>query len=93
MPNDRPDRETHRRNELLEVLGFDLLAQVEEMLRHVREYQREVQRLRGMLGAGQTSTEDRPPSEAVQQHLKRLRATWTEFGSLLDEIEQISASS
>ena len=93
MPNDRPDRETYRRTELLEVLGFDLLAQVEEMLRHVGEYQREVQQLRGMLGAGQTSTEDRPPSEAVHQHLKRLRATWTEFGSLLNEIEQISASS
>ena len=92
MPNDQSDRETHRRNELLEVLGFDLLAQVEEMLRHAREYQREIQRLRGMLDAGQTPTKNHPPFEAVQQHLKRLRATWTEFGGVLNEIEQATAS-
>ena len=91
MPNNRHDSETHRRNELLEVLGFDLLAQVEEMLRHAREYQREVQGLRAMLGRGQTSTGNRPPFEAVQQHVKRLRATWTEFGGVLSEIEQATA--
>ena len=92
MANDRPDRESDRRKELLEVLGFDLLAQVEEMLRHVREYQREVQRLRGTLGNGQTSTADRAPFEAVREHVKRLRKTWTDFGGVLEEIEQVTAS-
>jgi hypothetical protein len=59
----RPSKQQH---DLLEVHGFDLLADIEAMLRHARQYQREVQRLRGILGKGQTDTSDQPPLEAVR---------------------------
>ena len=76
-------------HELLEVHGFDLLAHIEAMLRHVRQHQREVQRLRGLMGKGQTATAHLPPIEAVDEHLKRLRAASTAFAQTLDEILQI----
>lgn len=80
---------SERDRQLLEVHGFDLLTQVEAMLRHVREYQREVQRLRGAPDKGAT-TADRGPMSTVREHLKRMRQTWTEFGTTLDDIEQLA---
>jgi phage host-nuclease inhibitor protein Gam len=80
---------TRREHELMEVHGFDLLAQIEAMLRHVRQYQREVQRLRGLMGKGQTTTSDLPPVEAVDQHLKRLREACSAFTETLDDLLQI----
>lgn len=62
-----------QQHEKLEVHGFDLMAQLEAMLRHVREDQRELQRLRGILGKGQTDTSDRAPSDAVREQVARLR--------------------
>jgi hypothetical protein len=76
---------------LLEVHGFDLLAGVEEMLRHVRDYQREVQRLRGLLDRGQAITSDLPALRGVQEQLNRLKRTWSEVGATLREIEQLLA--
>jgi hypothetical protein len=80
---------TDSERELLEVHGFDLLAQVEAMLRHAREYQREVQRLRGILGRGQTSTADLLPLEAVREHVEQLRHESETFGAFLDDIVAI----
>jgi hypothetical protein len=89
MANDPPENEIHR-DALLEVHGFELLAQVEEMLRHVREYQRQVQRLRDAL-SGQTTTAPRTPTSAVREQLRRLRNTWTEVEGTLNDIERIIA--
>ena len=80
---------TEQEHELMEVQGFDLLAQIEAMLRHVRQYQREVQRLRGLLGKGQTETTHLPPHEAVDRHLNELRKACTAFAETLDDILQI----
>jgi hypothetical protein len=68
------------------------MAQIEAMLRHIRQYQREVQRLRGILGKGQTETSDRTPADAVREHMERLRQTWTEFGTTLDDVEQLAGA-
>lgn len=89
--NNRND-ETPSRYELLEVHGFDLLAQVEEMLRHVREYQRDVQRLRDRSGGGQTSPIDRTLLSAVRDRLQQLRGILTEFRGTLADIERIIAA-
>jgi hypothetical protein len=77
-----------RERQLMEVFGFDLLTQVEAMLRHVREYQREVQLLRDVLHKGPAT--DCGAMGTVREHLQRLRRTWTEFGSTLDDIEQVT---
>jgi hypothetical protein len=77
--------------ELLEIQGFDLLGQVEATLRSVRQYQREVQRLRGTLTKGQTSTSDLPPIDAVEMHLKELRYTCGLFADSLRDIESTVA--
>jgi hypothetical protein len=58
---------------VMEVQGFDLMEEVETLFGHVRQYQREVQRFRGLLGAGQTTTAHEPPLEAVRLHLRALR--------------------
>jgi hypothetical protein len=87
-----PDMTKQRRElsdqqkEVLEVLGFDVMAQVEAMLRHVRQYQREVQRLRGILGKGQTSTAHRTPIDAVRTHANELHKTATAARETIDEI-------
>ena len=66
-------KETHPQTregqqELLEVWGFDLLAHVEAMLRHARQYNQEVKQLHSHLGKGQTT--DQVPLDAVLQHVK-----------------------
>jgi len=78
--------------DLLEIHGFDLLAHVEAMLRHVREYQREVQRLRGVLSKGQTTTTDRPAKAAVREHLEELRRASVSFADTLVDIETMIGS-
>jgi hypothetical protein len=72
---------TKSQHDAMEVHGFDLLAQVEAMLRHVREYQREVQRLRGTLGKGQTTTSNRSPFDATREHATQLRRAWESFAT------------
>jgi len=73
------ERFTKSHHDAMEVHGFDLLAQVEAMLRHVREYQREVQRLRGTLLKGQTSTSNRRPVDAAREHVTQLRRVSEKF--------------
>ena len=68
--------------------GFDLLAEVEAMLRTAREYQREVQRVRGILGKGQTQTSQLPPVAALTQQVRRLRETIQSMTGVVNEIEQ-----
>ena len=82
----RPKQGTPAIAEILEVHGFDLMAQIEAMLRHVRQYQREVQRFRGLMGKGETNTKDQAPLEAVRTHIERLRNASTEFADTLDSI-------
>jgi soluble cytochrome b562 len=81
-----------KNKKLMEVHGFDLMSQVEAMLRHVRQYQREVQRLRGILGKAQTTTSERTPVDAVQEHEMRLRNACKSLSETLDDIEQIMAA-
>ena len=78
--------------ELLETQGFDLLAQVEAMLRSAREYQRDVQRLRGIVGKGQTSTSHLPALRAVRKHIGALRATCAQFTETLGGIDRTAAA-
>jgi hypothetical protein len=76
---------TLEEQQLLEAYGFDLLAQLEAMLRHVREYQRGLQRFRGMLprpNAKQT------PIERMGDHVRSLRDALTEFNTCLAQIEE-----
>jgi hypothetical protein len=78
---------TSQRAELLEVLGFDLMAQIEAMLRYTRAYQREVQRLRGKLGKGRaSSTDHRETHAAVREHIRRLRKASATFRETLSGI-------
>jgi hypothetical protein len=74
---------TREQQELLETYGFDLMAQIEGMLRHVREYQRALQQLRGTLprSSGQT------PSATMQKHISALREAMKEFDTSIGEIE------
>src|SRR5215203_5494159 len=74
--------------ELLEVQGFDLMAQVEALLRHAVQYQREVQRLRGLLGKGQTSTSEMNPRDAVEHHLEQIADAHVSFGTTLTNIKR-----
>ena len=60
--------------------GFDLLAHVEAMLRHARQYNQEVKQLRSHLGKGQTDTEQVSLDAVLQrgrQHCSvKLFARW-----------------
>ena len=82
---------TTAQQELLEVYGFDLMAQVEALLRHVREYQREVQRLRRASKVG--AAVDRRPVRAVHAQVGQLRRICAGLGQTLDlvgRIEEVS---
>ena len=83
--------ELQPQHQILEVCGFDLMAEIENMLRHVREYQREVQRLRGILGKGQTGTADREPQEAVRVHVKALYVATAALSDTLQQIAEVTA--
>jgi hypothetical protein len=73
------------------VQGFDLMAQIEAMLRHAREYQREVQRLRGILGRGQTGTGEMTPVAAVRHHVDEMHTAYASFGETLTDVRRIVA--
>ena len=67
----------------MEVHGFDLLAQVEAMLRHVRAYQQNVQELRGTpLGPAVR----RKSATAVLDNVKQLRKVCDTFCTTLDDV-------
>ena len=94
VANDQPDlagldSRAEDRRELLEVHGFDLLAQIEAMFRHAREFQREVQRLRGILGQGQTETPAMNPLAAVRPHVERMQQAYASFGETLEDAQRI----
>jgi hypothetical protein len=76
---------SREQQQMLEVYGFDLMAQVEAMLRHVREYQQALQRLRGTL----------PPSKAplavMRKHVRALRDQLTDFDACLTQMEETTA--
>jgi hypothetical protein len=74
---------SREQQELLETYGFDLLAQVEAMLRHVREYQRALQQFRGTLPL----TTPKTPVTTMQDQLQALRGAVKEFEVCLTEIE------
>jgi esterase/lipase len=80
-------QEREQQNEILEVKGFDLLSEVEAMLRNARQYQREVQRFRGILGKGQTQTSELPPIDAITEQVRRLRQTIQSMVDVVNDIE------
>ena len=86
------DSRAEDRGALLEVHGFDLLAQIEALFRHAREYQCEVQRLRGLLGKGQTATSHMPPVAAVRHHLQEMHRAYTSFGETLGDAQRVTDS-
>jgi hypothetical protein len=67
----------------MEVHGFDLLAQVEAMLRHVRAYQQNVQDLRStpLVPAAR-----RKSATAVLDNVKQLRKVCDTFCTALDDV-------
>jgi hypothetical protein len=74
---------SREQQELLEAYGFDLMAQIEAMLRHVREYQRALQQLRGTLPPSNPQT----PVTTMQDHIHALRRAAKEFEVCLTEME------
>jgi hypothetical protein len=71
---------------MLEVYAFDLMAQVEAMLRHIREYQQGLQRLRGTLPPSRTQG----PLAAMRKHLRELREQLTHFDASLTDMEGVT---
>jgi uncharacterized protein YukE len=72
--------------DLMDVHGLDLLAQVEAMQRHARQYQREVQKLRGLLQRTNPETSWSDAMRSIRHHLGELRTASTSFNATLDEI-------
>jgi hypothetical protein len=79
---------TREQQEALEVYGFDLMAQVEAMLRHIREYQRALQRFRGTLPRQQSNDPTQTPIAVMSDHVRGLRAALQEFNNCLTEVEE-----
>jgi hypothetical protein len=77
---------TDRQKRALEVHGVDLMAQLEAMLRCVREYQLDVQRIRET-GRGGLPGLERP--NVIRRHVPELRQVCRQFSDLLDEIETV----
>jgi hypothetical protein len=69
--------------EAMEVHGFDLLAQVEAMLRCVRAYQHNVQELRS---SPLTPAIRRKSADAVLDNVKQLRTACDTFCTGLDDV-------
>ncbi len=67
----------------MEVHGFDLLAQVEAMLRYVRAYQQNVQELRHR---PLTPAVRRKSATAVLDNVKQLRKACDTFCTALDDV-------
>jgi hypothetical protein len=66
---------TANQMDMMEVCGFDLLAQVEALLRHAREYQRELQRVRHAAANSQAAAGVRRRVFELRQVCARLRET------------------
>ena len=81
---------TREQQEMLEAYGFDLLAQTEAILRHVREYQRALQRFRGTLPRREPGGATQSPVALMTAHIKSLRETVAQFDSCLAEIEAVN---
>jgi hypothetical protein len=73
--------------ELMDVHGLDLLAQVEAMQRHALQYQREVHRLRGLLERTDLETGKPDATSGIRHHLAEMRRACTSFNATLDEID------
>ena len=85
--NDDVDSKTiEQHKELMDVHGLDLFAQVEAMLRHARQYQREVQRLRGLLQRTDPETSNPDAMRGIRHHLGEMRTACVSFKATLDEI-------
>ncbi len=82
----RESRTIEQHKELMDVHGLDLLAQVEAMLRHARQYQREVQKLRGLLQRTSPGTSASDAMRSIRHHLAEMRTACTSFNATLDEI-------
>jgi hypothetical protein len=81
---------TREQQEMLEAYGFDLMAQTEAILRHVREYQRGLQRLRGTLPRGRSADATQSPLSVMAAHIQSLRETLAQFDSCLAEVEAVT---
>jgi hypothetical protein len=79
---------TREQQEVLEAYGFDLLAQVEAMLRHIREYQRALQQFRGTLPPQPNA---QAPVATMENHVRALRDALKEFELCLTEMEAHTA--
>jgi hypothetical protein len=72
---------------LMEVCGFDLLAQVESLLRHVREYQREVRHLHRV----KQNSSHAPVRRQVHQ-LRQVCASLQRTLEMIRDVEQPTTS-
>ena len=79
---------TREQQEVLEAYGFDLMAQVEAMLRHIREYQRALQQFRGTLPPPPNA---QTPVATMDNHVRALRGALKQFDVCLTEIEEHTA--
>ena len=81
-----------KRLPLLETAGFDMLAQVEAMLREVREYHDQVRRVRELVAEGKRDRASLLLTEgAVTRHMERLRKESLALAETIDNIEAFLA--
>jgi hypothetical protein len=79
-----------KRLPLLETAGFDLMAQVEGMLRQVRLYQREVQQIRDLVVTGNRDIASRMLTDgAAVSQMRELRNQCTSLAETIDTVEQL----
>jgi|tagenome__1003787_1003787.scaffolds.fasta_scaffold17052362_1 hypothetical protein len=81
---------TREQQDMLEAYGFDLMAQTEAILRHVREYQRGLQRLRGTLPKRRSADATQSPLAVMTAHIQSLRETLAQFDTCLAEVEAVT---
>lgn len=84
---------TREEQEVLEAYGFDLMAQLEAMLRHIREYQRALQTFRGTLPRQGSDDPAQAPIVVMDNHVRALRQASRQFDISVTEIEQLTARS
>lgn len=77
-----------KRLPLLEAAGHDLMAQVEALLRGVRQYQQDVARIRAVLVQGDRDNASLLLTEGpVMSHMEQLRAASLELAETIESIE------
>jgi hypothetical protein len=77
-----------KRLPLLEAAGHDLMAQVEALLRGVRQYQHEVTRIRELLVQGDRDKASLLLTEGpVMSQMEQLRAASLELAETIESIE------